>query len=232
MPEIIYKEALKLGQKEKRQLISQGNYPYLAVMEEMMSEERLNSGTRLGVIEVPLEFVVGTKTKSRTNAFAANFMPLLEESSEFAIKWKMLCKAHLEEGIREPITVYEYMNRFYVEEGNKRVSVLKFFGAVSIPAQVIRILPPRGEAPELKMYYEFLEFYKYTKINFIEFSHLGSYLKLQKLLGKCSEEEWTEEEIGTFRANYYYFYQIFKSLGGEKLECTAADAFLRFINIY
>lgn len=232
MPEIIYKEALKLGQKEKRQLISQGNYPYLAVMEEMMSEERLNSGTRLGVIEVPLEFVVGTKTKSRTNAFAANFMPLLEESSEFAIKWKMLCKAHLEEGIREPITVYEYMNRFYVEEGNKRVSVLKFFGAVSIPAQVIRILPPRGEAPELKMYYEFLEFYKYTKINFIEFSHLGSYLKLQKLLGKCSEEEWTEEEIGTFRANYYYFYQIFKSLGGEKLECTAADAFLRYINIY
>ena len=80
MPEIIYKEALKLGQKEKRQLISQGNYPYLAVMEEMMSEERLNSGTRLGVIEVPLEFVVGTKTKSRTDSFAANFMPLLEES--------------------------------------------------------------------------------------------------------------------------------------------------------
>ena len=66
----------------------------------------------------------------------------------------------LEEGIREPIKVYEYMNRFYVEEGNKRVSVLKFFGAVTIPAQVIRILPPKGEAPELKRYYEFLDFYR------------------------------------------------------------------------
>ena len=35
------------------------------------------------------------------------------------------------------------MNRFYVEEGNKRVSVLKYFGAVSVPAYVIRIIPPQ-----------------------------------------------------------------------------------------
>ena len=162
MSEEFYKEALKNGQKEKRHLISQGEYPYLPAMEEMMSKERLNSGIKLGVMQIPIEFIVGTKTKARTNAFAANFMPLLEESSEFAVKWKTLCKEHLEEGIREPIWVYEYMNRFYVEEGNKRVSVLKFFGAISIPAQVIRILPPKGEASELKLYYEFLNFYKCT----------------------------------------------------------------------
>ena len=170
MPEQFYREALKLGQKEKRHLISKGHYPYLPVMEDMMSKERLNSGTRLGVMQIPAEFIVGTKTEGRTNAFAANFMPLLDEDTEFARKWKNLCKAHLEEGIREPVKVYEYMNRFYVEEGNKRVSVLKFFGAVSIPAQVTRILPPKGDAPELKIYYEFLDFYKYTKINYIEFS--------------------------------------------------------------
>ena len=45
---------------------------------------------------------------------------------EFTDKWKQLCESHLEEGIREPVLVYEYMNRFYVLEGNKRVSVLKF----------------------------------------------------------------------------------------------------------
>lgn len=232
MPEQFYKEALKLGQKEKRHLISQGHYPYLPVMEEMMSKERLNSGMRLGVMQVPTEFIVGTKTAGRTNAFAANFMPLFDEKSEFAVKWKDLCKAHLEEGIREPIKVYEYMNRFYVEEGNKRVSVLKFFGAVSIPAQVTRILPPKGEAPELRLYYEFLDFYKCTKINYIEFSHEGSYGKLQKLMGKGSEEAWTEEEISVFRANYYYFRQMFEALGGKSLDCTAADAFLGYINIY
>ena len=79
MPEQFYKEALKLGQKEKRQLISQGHYPYLPVMEDMMSQERLVSGMRLGVMQVQAEFIVGTKTEGRTNAFAANFMPLLDE---------------------------------------------------------------------------------------------------------------------------------------------------------
>ena len=232
MPEQFYREALKLGQKEKRQRISRGQYPYLPVMEEMMSKERLNTGIRLGIMQVPSEFIVGTKTEGRTNAFAANFMPLFEEKSEFAVKWKSLCKAHLEEGIRDPIKVYEYMNRFYVEEGNKRVSVLKFFGAVSIPAQVTRILPPKGEAKELKLYYEFLDFYKCTKINYIEFSREGSYGKLQKLLGKSTAEQWSEDENSAFRANYYYFRQIFESMGGGNLDCTVGDAFLGYLNIY
>lgn len=232
MPEQFYRDALKLGQKEKRHCVSKGQYPYLPILEEVVSKERLASGRRLGVMQVPAEFIVGTKTEGRTNAFAANFMPLLSERTEFAEKWKRLCSAHLEEGIREPIKVYEYMNRYYVEEGNKRVSVLKFFGAVSIPAQVIRILPPTGEAEELKLYYEFLDFYKVSKINYIEFSTLGSYGKLQKLYGKTPEELWTEDEQSAFRASYYYFRQLFESMGGEKLKCTAADAMLIFLNIY
>lgn len=232
MPEQFYKEALKLGQKEKRHLVSRGQYPYLSVLEDMMSKERLNTGKYIGVMQIPAEFIVGTKTEGRTNAFAANFMPLLEDGSEFAYKWKALCNAHLEEGIRDPIKVYEYMNRFYVEEGNKRVSVLKFFGAVSIPAQVTRILPPKGEEIELKLYYEFLDFYNCTKINYIEFSKCGSYLKLQKLLGKGIHEVWTDDEVDAFRANYYYFAQMLKNMGGEELSCTVGDAFLVYINIY
>ncbi len=232
MPEQFYKEALKLGQKEKRHRLSRGENPYLPVMEDMMSKDRFNSGKRLGMMQVPAEFIVGTRTEGRTNAFAANFMPLLEEKTEFAAKWKSLCDAHLEEGIRDPIKVYEYMNRFYVEEGNKRVSVLKFFGAVSIPAQVVRILPPKDDSKEAKLYYEFLDFYKCSKINYIEFSREGSYAKLQKFLGKNPGEEWTEEEISAFRANYYYFKQTLEGMGGEQLKCTVGDAFLGYIHIY
>lgn len=232
MPENFYKEALKLGQKEKRQLVSRGQYPYLSVLDDMMSKERLNTGKYIGVMQIPAEFIVGTKTEGRTNAFAANYMPLLEEGTEFAFKWKMLCNAHLEEGIRDPIKVYEYMNRFYVEEGNKRVSVLKFFGAVSIPAQVTRILPPKSEEKELKLYYEFLDFYNCTKINYIEFSKCGSFVKLQKLLGKGTTENWTDDELDAFRANYYYFRQLLEELGGKDLECTVGDAFLGYISIY
>ena len=232
MPENFYKEALKLGQKEKRHLVSRGQYPYLSVLDDMITRERLNTGKYIGLMQIPMEFIVGTKTEGRTNAFAANFMPLLEDGTEFAYKWKDLCNAHLEEGIRDPIKVYEYMNRFYVEEGNKRVSVLKFFGAVSIPARVTRILPPKGEEQELKLYYEFLDFYNCTKINYIEFSRVGSYVKLQKLLGKGADEKWTEDEVDRFRGNYYYFAQIFQDMGGKKLKCTVGDAFLGYIQIY
>lgn len=232
MEKKFYKEALKLGQKEKRRLVSQGQYPYLPVLEKMVSKERLNSGTKLGVMNIPTEFLVGTKTEGRTNAFASNFMPLLDESTEFAMKWKALCNAHLNEGIREPVKVYEYMNRYYVQEGNKRVSVLKFFGAVLIPAQVTRILPPKGEAKELKLYYEFLEFYTYTKINYIELSKEGGYVKLQKLVGKEPNEIWTEEECSLFKANYYYFKHVYESMGGSAIKCTVGDAFYTYLDIF
>ena len=49
-------------------------------------------------------------------------MPLLGLKTEFATKWINLCVSHVDEGIRDPITCYEYMGRFYVQEGNKRVS--------------------------------------------------------------------------------------------------------------
>ena len=94
MEKNFYKEALKSGQKEKRRLVSQGSYPYLPVLEDMVSKERMNSGTRLGVLNIPAEFIVGTKNAGRTNSFAANFMPLLDESTEFSLKWNSLCKAH------------------------------------------------------------------------------------------------------------------------------------------
>jgi hypothetical protein len=51
-------------------------------------------------------------------------MPLLAEDTEFAVKWQKVYASQLVEGIREPIKVYEYLNSYYVQEGNKRVSIL------------------------------------------------------------------------------------------------------------
>lgn len=61
----------------------------------------------------------------------------------------------------------EYLNHFYVMEGHKRVSVLKYFGAITIPATVTRLLPKPSDDPEVAAYYEFLDFYKMTGLNFI-----------------------------------------------------------------
>ena len=130
MPQqFFYKEALKLGLKEVRIRTSKGLNPYLTALDDIVSPKRALNGIRLGIVQIPVWFIVGTKTGSRTNSFAANFMPVLEENTEFSNKWEALYRSNLTEGIREPVKVYEYLNRYYVEEGNKRVSVLKFCGA-------------------------------------------------------------------------------------------------------
>ncbi len=76
---------------------------------------------KLGLIELPLDRIIGNKEQARNNAFANNFMPLFEETTEFAVKWSNLYDSFMQEGIRDAIIVYEYMNNYYVQEGNKRV---------------------------------------------------------------------------------------------------------------
>ena len=231
MNEPYYKDALKLAQKEYRTCVQQGKPTSLPVLDELVSSTAISKGVDLGVLQVPAEFIIGTKTKGRVAAFATNFMPILDEESEFADKWKRLCEAHLNEGIREPIKAYEYMNRYYVEEGNKRVSVLKFFDAITIPAHVIRVMPEHtGE--DVDIYLEYIEFYKYSKINFLEFSKKGCYNALLKAMGKAPNEEWTDDERNEFSGIYYYFSKAYTKNGGDKLSSTIGDALLSYIQIY
>ena len=118
-----YGKALRMAQRAYRSDITRGRYPYLQVLDELLSFTNVEAEADLGLVDIPLDQVVGTKTAGRTRAFASNFMPLLGEDSEFAMKWISLYRAHMDEGIRDPIIAYEFMNRFYVVEGNKRVSV-------------------------------------------------------------------------------------------------------------
>ena len=155
-----YQKALKKGERSYARYLSEGKYPYLQVLEELLSHTDVVAEEDLGICSIPSEMIVGTFTAGRRTAFAPNFMPLLDEESEFAAKWQALYNAHLEEGIHDPIKCYEFMNRYYVLEGNKRVSVLKFCGAPSVQGNVTRIIPKRTDEPENRLYFEFLAFYK------------------------------------------------------------------------
>ena len=204
MPAQYYKDALRLGVKERRNCVTHGQYPYLSVLDNFVSLEKSSNGIDLGVQQVPAEFIVGTKSAMRTTAFARNFMPLLPEDTEFASKWMQLCQSHLEEGIRDPVKVVEYLNHFYVMEGHKRVSVLKYFGAITIPATVTRLLPKPSDDPEVAAYYEFLDFYKMTGLNFIVFRQPGEYPELLEALGRSDSDAWSAEDIYSFRGLLLY----------------------------
>ena len=232
MPEFYYREALKLGQREMRACAAKGLSPTLPNLDDLLEYENGKSRTDLGVQMIPAELIVGTRARSRSLSFARNFMPLLEEGTEFAYKWQHLCQSHVKEGIREPVKVWEYLNRYYVEEGNKRVSVLKFFGASSVAAEVTRILPKKNGDVNVELYYELVEFQRYSQINTLEFSRKGAYAEFQKLTGKAPSEPWTEEERAAFTGTLYFFRSAFESLGGKKLAVTPGDALLACMRIY
>ena len=102
-----YAQALKAGQKTYRECVLKGRYPYLQILDEILSDSMVAGQVDLGVIDIPADQIVGTKTVGRRTAFAADFMPLLAPDTEFASKWVNLCAAHLsEEGIRDPIRCY------------------------------------------------------------------------------------------------------------------------------
>ena len=154
-----YEVALKSGQRYYHDALKRGAYPYPPALDELVDEKNLAGRAELGVINIPSELITGTKTAGRTSALAGNFMPLLQENTEFATKWIRLCEAHLgDEGIRDPIKCYEYLGRFYVLEGNKRTSVLMSYGAPVIPGYVTRLIPEYSEDPEIQAYYEFMHF--------------------------------------------------------------------------
>ena len=233
MPTEYYKDAQKLGQREFRAAVFQGEYPYPSVLDDFVPDDRINRGQDMGSFHIPMEFIVGTRTSGRTNAFARNFLPLMKENTEFAVKWDRLCQSQMEEGIREPILAYEYLNRYYVQEGNKRVSVLKFCGADTVYAHVIRVLPEFDESKEWEeiLYNELIKFIKVSGVNYIELSR-PAYARLQQLMGKQPEEAWSDDDRREFRSIHFHFRKAYEALGGNKLTSTRGDALLAFIGVY
>ena len=184
----------------------------------------------LGVLHIPVELIVGTRSSGRTAALAGNFMPLLDPDSEFAAKWIRLCEAHLAEGIRDPIKVFEFLGKFYIQEGNKRVSVLKSYDAPTVAANVIRVLPARSERPEILRYYEFLQFYNLSGVYGLDFEKAGGFGKLQAALGMTEDHVWTEEERRSFRSGFFRFREAYAKM--KQQPATPAEALLVWLQVF
>ncbi|NLH62688.1 MAG: BMP family ABC transporter substrate-binding protein [Erysipelotrichaceae bacterium] len=227
-----YVKARKLGEKAIRRARNEGRDPYLPVLDEILPEADSLLREHVGVQEIPLRMIVGTKNKSRANAFSCSFMPIMAEHTELSEKWAHLYDAQIEEGIRDPIQVYEYMLHFYVQEGNKRVSVLKYLDVPSIEADITRILPKRSEDPEYLMYQEFLEFYACAPIYDIVFTQHGSYHRFASMVNHDLTKKWDLDFINIIRGSFFRFYSVFEKKGGDKLPITAGDAFLLYLQVY
>ncbi|MBS6516894.1 MAG: BMP family ABC transporter substrate-binding protein [Clostridium sp.] len=227
-----YKKARKAGIKAFREAGGKGRYPYLTALDEILLHTKTAGKEELGVFEIPLARVTGTRTASRSESFAWNFMPLLQEKTEFSGKWERLYEAQMEEGIREPVKVYEYMHHFYVREGNKRVSVMKFVGAVKITADITRILPKRDGKRASEAFYQYAAFNRVTGLFDLLFSEPEAYQKLASRFGESLAEKWEEDKIQELRAAFGRFCSCYERKAGPDSLTEESDAFFVYLEVY
>ena len=222
-----YEKARKLGLQVYRHEVNCGRYPYLPALDYMLTDRETLKTEDIGVCEIPIYLICGTLTEGRQKAFAKNYMPLLEEESEFAAKWIHLLSYQESEGITDAVKAHEFMGRFYIAEGNKRVSVLKYLGQPDILADITRVLPPEGNtSKEAVIYREFMQFFKCTGIYGIYFSGEGYYSKLAGLCGMSLSKKWTDDAILELKSEFYTFSRLYGEHCGGSTSLMYGDAML------
>lgn len=230
-----YQGARRLAKKYLSEHSGDEAHGYLPVLEDRLHGVEIMGEINLGLHEIPLRRIIGTRTAMRSNSFAGNWMPLFADDTEFAIKWQKLYMSQLKDGIREPILVYEYLNRYYVQEGNKRVSTMNYVGAASIYGNIIRLIPQRDESSrDISIYYEFLDFDKRQFFDNLWFSYKGMFTKLVELTEnylaahpeiKDSVGEVINHVHRSFRAAY-------RSVNPEVSGITSGDALMVYNQVF
>jgi basic membrane lipoprotein Med (substrate-binding protein (PBP1-ABC) superfamily) len=227
-----YSRARREGLRVYQAAIQANADPYLPVLEDLEPNLSQLSRLSLGILTIPLDRVVGSVSQGRSYAFANGFLPILEGGSEFASKWERLCESVEAEGVNQPITALEYLGYYYVIEGNKRTSVMKFLNATDIEADVTRVYPPKSDDPRVVSYYEYCDFTKETGLYGILFTRPGSYRKLLSLPGVRAGEKWTDDEIASLRKLFHYFSEQYRIQMKDKHVQLCGDAFLIYLTAF
>ena len=90
MPMLNYNKAHKSGKLDYQLRLLRGQKPTLPVLDDILPPNEALTMVPLGLVQIPLDQIVGTRYDGRSNAFAGNFMPILNERTEFALKWAAL----------------------------------------------------------------------------------------------------------------------------------------------
>ena len=218
-------ERYSVSQNRAKRIVRRGADMTLPVLEAVLDKTQVAGEVDLGVVEIPVNQIVGIASDCDGEIYTADFLPLPSIKSEYAESWTRLYMEYLSDaGLREAIRCYEYLGKFYVIDGKKRVSVLKDNGAALVKASVVRILPVKSEAPEVRSYYEFLETYEKTGLYQIAFTQPGSADAFLEALGFNPEHVWDEGDRYSFMFYWYPFERALKMAFDGNLNITTADA--------
>ena len=219
----------KLDDKKKKRL------PLCpASLSALFDEKMVSYRMDLGILEIPTNLIVGVSEETEdTLLYTKEFLPIAAPNTDFADIWRTLYnEIKTEEAFSDEIFCYEYLGKFYVCDGLKRVSVAKVIGLDVIKAKVIRILPMRTDTQEVVVYFHFLHCYRLTKLYQLQFMQAGSFEKLQKALGRKSGYCWSEADRSRFLQHWPVIERAFRKSFDDSLRITAADALVVLLDRY
>lgn len=200
----------------------------------ILDDSMISRKQELGILEIPTNLIVGVAEDSeRRQLYTKDFLPVSPPDSDYADQWCRLYQVLLSNAdFDKPISCYEYLGKFYVCDGMKRVSAAKYHSVACLRAQVIRILPLNAASREVSLYYDFLYQYRFTKLYQLQFTQPGFYEELQTGLGLRAMHRWSNSDRAYFLAHWPRIEEAFHKSYDGMLLITAADALVILMRKY
>ena len=200
------------------------------LLKNELENRKVANTVELGTIEIPVRQIIGTATFDEKNLYSPDFLPIASADSPYAEQWCQLYMDYLsDKGWEGAIRCFEFLGRFYVQDGKKRVSVLKAHGATVTDAIVTRIMPVMEQDEEIEKYYDFLNNYEKTGLYQVAFSQPGSFDKLQRALGHNPDYKWNDSDRFSFLFNLPPVEYALEEAFNGHLNITAADAIVALL---
>lgn len=229
-----YQKAYALATRSQKKHKKMGLTACPVSMDNVLDNKLVSYRLDLGVIEIPTSLIVGVaEATEKATLYTKDFLPVSIPKSQFAEQWGDIYNRHVNhESMGREIRCYEFLGRFYVSDGLKRVSVAKYHGTATVKSQVIRLMPIRTEEKKVEQYYEFLFQYRLTRLYQLQFTQSGYFEKLQAALKKEPTSRWTDGDRNSFLLHWTDIERAFHKSYDDNLNITAADALVVLLEKY
>jgi hypothetical protein len=108
-----------------------GRPQHPADLNEVVQGRRIHYRRSLGLRTVPVSEIVGSE--GRSDDFDTEFRPLVGHIRD---RWIGIAVARMRGVVLPPVSLVKFDGRYYVRDGNHRVSVARFLGQAEIEAEV------------------------------------------------------------------------------------------------
>ncbi|MBI9103078.1 MAG: transcriptional regulator [Spirochaetales bacterium] len=177
----------------------------------------------LGMRVVEIDQIIGSE--GRYKDFSKAFLPKKEHLRQ---RWERVDRAHLQDVILPPISLFKIGDVYFVRDGNHRVSVAKMQGSYSIDAEVVELTTEITIEPHMTKSDLIKEVIRYEREQMLKESDLHKMLKMENIcftsLGRYDEllrhilghkyfiNQGLDEEISMQEAAISWFVKVYSPI--------------------